>query len=129
VCWVWDGHTLQAVEPLLKIKNKHGFKLTVKIHQHRIRMAPLQRIFEAFRPIVKAFEAEGAIVLFKWSFRACRICKAIGNGTMKAEDVDFSHVCRALMLRRDITYAARDPASDWKSTFIDSIDRVSFSLP
>jgi predicted RNA-binding protein Jag len=48
----WDGHTLQAVEPLLKIKNKHGFKLTVKIHQHRIRMAPLQRIFEAFRPIV-----------------------------------------------------------------------------
>jgi hypothetical protein len=48
VCWVWDGHTLQAVEPLLKIKNKHGFKLTVKIHQHRIRMVPLQRIFEAF---------------------------------------------------------------------------------
>jgi hypothetical protein len=53
----WDGHTLQADEPLLKIKNKHGFKLTVKIHQHRIRMAPLQRIFEAFRPTVKAFEA------------------------------------------------------------------------
>jgi hypothetical protein len=128
----WDSRTLQAVEPLLKIKNKKGFKLTVKIYHDRIRMAPLARIFEAFHPVVMAFEAEGASVLFKWFHGSCRICKPIDDGTVKAKDIydlsNFDHTCNEFMLRRDITYAARDPASDWKTKFIDSIDRVSLPL-
>ncbi|KAF2125000.1 hypothetical protein P153DRAFT_370325 [Dothidotthia symphoricarpi CBS 119687] len=57
----------QEFEPLLKVKNKTGFKLTFDVTQWHIRLNVWKEMFEVVKPVVDVFKKEGAIirVIFK----------------------------------------------------------------
>jgi hypothetical protein len=60
--------SLQApFQNLYKIRHKDGFRLTIELHQQRIKQDELFAIYSVFQPIKECFEKKGAVVALQMS--------------------------------------------------------------
>jgi hypothetical protein len=92
-------------EPLLRIQNKSGFKLTIKINQRRLQLSLWQEVFDALREPVTVMREEGATV--KASF---------GYGYRYEEDSTVIY---------DILEAMTQPENEWRAKAVAFFDAVS----
>jgi hypothetical protein len=103
----------QQVESLLNIKRKAGFELVIDLWQRRIQLDLWPYAFDVLRPILIAFEAEGASVRVFCSYVHW---ESSDDGKPPIPKWD----CNQL-------YKACDP--NWKRDVIVYIDEVSAILP
>lgn len=92
--FIHHDDTWEFLEPLLKIKNKTGFKLNINLSQRIIRLNILEEFVKVLTPIYHAFEKEGADVKIKFS---CRYSQSAWQP-------------RSWCLRHTFS----EPAQDWK---------------
>jgi hypothetical protein len=89
--------------PLLKIRNKSGFKLRIVLSQRHIRFLPLERAITIIKPICQQLTREGAIVNLMFYYN-------ITHG------LEFS-----------LNDALTKPAATWKKNLAEQLDEVSTS--
>lgn len=100
----------ECLHTLLEVEKKRKFKLSIKLKQRRVRLNDCPRWFDVLKPILEAFEKEGADVKIIWSY----------TGTEWAE-----HKVRK-PLNNLIKSHPNNP--DWKTTVIQELDMVRLDL-
>ncbi|KAF1843340.1 uncharacterized protein K460DRAFT_341351 [Cucurbitaria berberidis CBS 394.84] len=94
----------QCVRLLHKIKNKSGFKLTIKFLQRRISMDFWLDALESLRPILEVFEEEGASVRVFFQ---------------------YLHLKLLPVIEYDLHDARKNPSSNWRQEAIKALDSDS----
>jgi hypothetical protein len=101
----YDAEIQIALDKLLLIENKAGFDLGIKLSQRKIQLNTWLHAFAQLKPILDAFEKEGADVRIFWMY-----------------DMDHEHVdveCNELI---------KNHGPDWKEDVITFLDTVGHFL-
>lgn len=97
-----DKEVQTALNQLLLIKNKAKFDLGIRLSQRRIRLNTWPHAFAQLKPILEAFEKEGAEVSIYWKY------------AMEDEFVDL-----------ELINLIKSHGPDWKKDVIEFLDCVS----
>lgn len=104
-----------SFQPLLDIKKKRGFNLAIKLSQRHIRLNAWESVFDILRPILLAYEGEGANVSILWAYDDGE------DNSWYSEKINFGEGLQTTL--RELT--RQKPIRGWKKSLIKSLDEVS----
>jgi hypothetical protein len=124
------GRQRDIVDPLLKIEKKAGFRLTIELHQKRIRLNLLEQVFPDLRTILQAFEKERANVRILFVYRYNNEEYDENNENDESDESDDENDNGAAKYITpieswELNDAIKNPESGWKDKLIAFLDSVS----
>ena len=112
------------VDPLLKIPKKAGLRFTIGLHQKRIRLNLLQKMFPDVRTLLDAFEAKGADVHILFVYRILGYDEDDGHHDEDADRDNDKTKFFTPIGTWDLNEAIKHPESNWKEKLVAFLESV-----